>query len=128
VLHYWDPDLKVYKRIPYAHLGRPPASLWEVRAAVRDLNARGNASVDENSIFEGILAMREIESNAALATKVARRNEERRRRDAQSREAAATKPVRISSETQNEAIVQPPLVEADDDEIIAPFDDLDARA
>ncbi len=126
-LHFWDPDLKVYKRIPYAHLGRPPASLWEVRAAVREMAARGKASVDENSIFEGILAMREIEANAALATKVARRNEERRRRDALSRASQPTKqPSRVKAEHSTNSIEPSPSV-TDDDEVILPFDDLDVR-
>ena len=71
--------------------------------------------------------MREIESNAALATKVARRNEERRRRDAQSRQAEPPKPSRASEDVQVKVIAQPPAVEAEDDDLIVPFDDLDAR-
>ncbi|MBB3122456.1 Mu transposase C-terminal domain-containing protein, partial [Pseudoduganella violacea] len=30
VIYFWDPDMKTYHEIPYAYLGRPPASLWEV--------------------------------------------------------------------------------------------------
>ncbi|MBA5640360.1 DDE-type integrase/transposase/recombinase [Duganella sp. LX20W] len=125
VIYFWDPDLKSYHEIPYAYLGRPPASLWEVRAAVREQNARGKNNVDENSIFEGIAEMREIEVNAARDTKSARRNEERRRSVDKKKKNAKkdapemkTKPVGPEAKAISEPIDL-------DEEIIMPFDDID---
>jgi len=126
VIYFWDPDLKSYHDIPYAYLGRPPASLWEVRAAVREQIANGRKNVNENSIFEGIAEMREIEMSAARNTKSARRNEERRR----SAERAVQKNKREGASVQKKTVeperqVKPTRLEEDD--FIVPFDDIDVR-
>lgn len=131
VLYFWDPDLLTYRNIPYANLGRPPMTLWEVRAVRRELLDKGNAAVDENLIFEGLAEMRQIEQGAAEKTKVARRNEQRRR------EAEKRKNVVAKAKNQNKSDEaapvkdvhqnQPKTVAIPDDEFIAPFDDLDMR-
>lgn len=134
VIYFWDPDLKSYRDIPYAHRGRPPVSLWETRAAVREQIAKGKAAVDENSIFEGIAEMREIEAQAAISTKGARRNEQRRRSDeARRKKKEIVKPVAVIIEQKTErpglkkltAPVHEP--ELDDEEITA-FEDIDMRS
>ncbi|MES2040102.1 MAG: Mu transposase C-terminal domain-containing protein [Pseudomonadota bacterium] len=128
VIYFWDPDLSTYREIPYSNRSRPPISLWEVRAAVREQIAKGKANVDENSIFEGVTEMREIEANAAHNTKTARRNEQRRR-DAEKRKknTADTKPEKSSTSkaVQKQA---PQTVQMDSDEdVVQAFDDLDMR-
>ena len=138
VIYFWDPDLHSYHEIPYAYLGRPPASLWEVRAAVREQIAKGRKHVDENSIFEGIAEMREIETNAARATKGARRNEERRRSAERAmqkdkkegvsvhKKMDASVGVKPAIDARPSVVVEPGPV-GDDDDDIAPFDDIDVR-
>lgn len=128
VIYFWDPDFKSYHEIPYAYLGRPPASLWEVRAAVREQIARGKRHVDENSIFEGIAEMREIEAKAALSTKSARRNEERRRNaeKTQKKTKREDQPVEKQPVEAKISHAQPPA--EPDDELIVAFDDIDVRS
>ena len=134
VIYFWDPDLKSYRDIPYAHRGRPPASLWETRAAIREQIAKGKAAVDENSIFEGIADMREIEARAAISTKGARRNEQRRRSDeARRKKQKIVKPVSVILALRAEkpelkkstVLIDEP--ELDDEEITA-FEDIDMRS
>ena len=132
VIYFWDPDLKVHREIPYAHLGRPPASYWEVRTIVREQNAKGNARVDENSIFEGILEMRELERLAAAKKKTARRHEQKRTDHDDKRQkrkadklasttaivGAQNKSTIVEDETD---VAEAILVE---DDLIMPFDDI----
>lgn len=131
LIYFWDPDSKSYREIPYAHRGRPPASLWEVRAAIREQIARGKAAVDENTIFEGISEMREIEEKAAIATTGARRNEQRRR-DAEKRRKnkKAEKPVEAATQQKVAKLSsKKKALEAEtDDEVITAFDDIDTRS
>lgn len=47
-----------YLEVPYRNLCRPPVSLWEHRAAVRALRRQGRAGVDEDMVFEMVLARR----------------------------------------------------------------------
>lgn len=65
--------------IRYRDLGRPAITLWEHRAAVKDLRARGRSLVDEQSIFEAVAARRSVVAEAAAKTKAARRERERGR-------------------------------------------------
>ena len=65
--------------IRYRDLGRPAITLWEQRAAVSDLRARGRSLVDEQSIFEAVAARRAVVAQAAVKTKAARREFERTR-------------------------------------------------
>ncbi len=147
VIYFWDPDLKEYHAIPTAHRGRPPVSLWEVRAIVKRLNAEGRSKVDENLIYEGIDEMREIERNAAAKTKAARRNEQRRaeaekhRKQEAAAAAAKAKEESLVSDSlgAGTAAVAKPVPApsrqptpsndlADDDEEILPYADVDMRS
>lgn len=65
--------------IRYRDLARPAITLWEQRAAVKDLRARGRSLVDEQSIFEAVAARRSVVAVAAEKTKAARRELERGR-------------------------------------------------
>ena len=148
VIYFWDPDLKEYHAIPTAHRGRPPVSLWEVKAIVKRLNDEGRANVDENLIYEGIDEMREIERNAAAKTKTARRNEQRRAEAEKHRKQKAaagattqaspeidTTPVAGTGPAAPAAKARPvPHMPAppsdsllDDDEEVLPFADVDMR-
>lgn len=66
-----------YWPIPYRDLGRPPISLWEHRAALKQLRAEGRRLVDEKLIFDTVLAQQKLVDRARTSTRE-RRNEERR--------------------------------------------------
>ena len=65
--------------IRYRDLARPAITLWEQKAAVKDLRARGRSLVDEQSIFEAVAARRSVVAEAVAKTKAARRELERGR-------------------------------------------------
>jgi putative transposase len=67
-----------YHDLPYRDLRRPPISLWEQRLALKRLREEGRAVIDEAAIFRTVDAMRAITEKAVAATKMARRNHERR--------------------------------------------------
>jgi putative transposase len=70
-------DSRRHWPIRYRDLARPAITLWEHRAAVKDLRARGRSLVDEQSIFEAVTARRAVVAEAAVKTKAARREFER---------------------------------------------------
>jgi putative transposase len=80
-----------YYDLSYRDLRRPPISLWEHRLALKRLRDEGRGHVDEAAIFRTIETMREIADEAVRASKVARRQRERRLRiieDGQSKAVA----------------------------------------
>jgi putative transposase len=89
IVRYDPRDLsRIYLRAPdgqyydltYRELHRPAISLWEHRLALKRLREEGRQYVNEAAIFRTIATMREIVDEAALATKTARRQRERRLR------------------------------------------------
>jgi putative transposase len=64
--------------IRYRDLARPAITLWEQKAAVKNLRARGRCLVDEQSIFEAVAARRVVVAQAVAKTNSARREAERR--------------------------------------------------
>lgn len=64
VLHFWNPELKQYFRVPYRNRARPPMSLWELREAQRAAQAEGRRAVDEAAIFETYTRLRALEDTA----------------------------------------------------------------
>jgi putative transposase len=73
------PDGQYYD-LSYRDLRRPPITLWEHRLALKRLREDGRTSVDESAIFRTIETMRTITDEAVVASKVARRQRERRLR------------------------------------------------
>lgn len=78
-IYLLGPDGRYYD-IPYRDLGRPPITLWEQRLALKRLQEEGRSHVDERAIFRTIEAMRKITDGAVSATKMMRRQKERRLR------------------------------------------------
>ncbi|WP_245504863.1 Mu transposase C-terminal domain-containing protein [Aquabacter spiritensis] len=78
-VHLLAPDGRYYD-LSYRDLRRPPISLWEHRLALRRLREEGKAAIDEEAIFAAIDAMRGITDRASAASKIARRQRERRPR------------------------------------------------
>lgn len=78
VVHFWDPELCRYSRIPYRNTTYPPMSVWELRELRRKLHDDGSAHVDETAIFAAYARLRDHEARAASETKRARRARARR--------------------------------------------------
>jgi putative transposase len=76
-LYLLAPDGQYYD-LHYRNLRRPPISLWEHRLALKRLRDEGRITVDENAIFRAIETMRAITDDAVNASKIARRQRERR--------------------------------------------------
>jgi len=81
-LYFLDHDVGEYFEIPYRDLGKPSVSLWEFNAAVRELKRQGLASVDEDTIFETLDILQEIEEAAVKSTVKTRRQNQRRKNHA----------------------------------------------
>jgi putative transposase len=60
-------------RVPYADLGKPPISLWELRAATRAIRETGRQGIDETAIFVAIDEQRRLITGAQARSKAARR-------------------------------------------------------
>jgi putative transposase len=61
--------------VPYANLGQPPISLWELEEARKELRRQGKSTLAEQSIFASILEQRRIVNEAATSSKQRRRRE-----------------------------------------------------
>jgi putative transposase len=85
------PDGQYYD-LPYRDVRRPPISLWEHHLALKRLRDEGRARVDEAAIFSAVEQMRAIADQAVRASKVTRRQRERRLRLIQGGKAAASPP------------------------------------
>lgn len=98
-LLFWDPDIKQYFRIPYRNSRHPAISLWELRAIQKHMRDKGEATVNEDSIFEALNEMRSLEESARVLTKKARINQEKRRqhaRSAHTRKSVTRPPVSLA--------------------------------
>ena len=78
-VYFYDPELKDYFPLPYRDRSRPPASIWEIRQARRDIAADPARQSNEEAIFEGIQLMHEIEVVSMEQTKQARKDAARRK-------------------------------------------------
>src|ERR1035441_5738189 len=61
--------------VPYANLGQPPISLWELEEARKELRKQGKNSQAEQAIFASILEQRRIVNMAASTAKRRRQQE-----------------------------------------------------
>ena len=86
-----------YVTAPTRNLARPGVTLWELRAALRALRARGRREVDEELIFQTIAAQRALIDGAARETAEAHRLRARRAdlADRPAAAAAASAPIRM---------------------------------
>lgn len=79
VIYFLDPDTNIYHDIPYGNTYHPPMSHWELMAILKRLGERPELQVNEDLIFEGLKEMRQVQESAAVLTKVARRQTQRRK-------------------------------------------------
>lgn len=87
-----DPQSQQYLEVPYRSLARPSITLWEHRQALKRLRAQGALHTDEAAIFRAIEEMQGIAEAAAITTRSARRQNQRRRQ-------AQTTPAKPDRET-----------------------------
>lgn len=76
---FFDPDLKMYFRIPFANQALPSMSLWEHRQVTQKLKAEGIKSVDEKQLLSGLNEMRQIVDESSSKSRSARRQQQRRK-------------------------------------------------
>jgi len=74
-VYFFDPDARQYFAIPYRDTGRPPVSLWELRAARQRLKEEGRSHVDEAALFQAVDRLRQRTEEAVTKTKAARRHQ-----------------------------------------------------
>jgi len=78
-VYFFDEANERYHEIPYRHTGRPPISIWELRAAKRHLKERGRETTDEGEIFAALAELKNIVTTSKSQTRKVRRNAERLR-------------------------------------------------
>lgn len=76
-IYFLDPDTKEYVAIPYRDITRPPISIWELRAAKKQLAEDGYVDINEELIFGAVRKMRDIVASEVAKTKKARKHEAR---------------------------------------------------
>ncbi|MES2013989.1 MAG: helix-turn-helix domain-containing protein [Pseudomonadota bacterium] len=77
-LYFFDPISKRYFVIPYRNTSFPPISIWEFNDARKAAKKSGVKDVNENIIFNFANQQQEIQDQAGLKTKVARRADQRK--------------------------------------------------
>ncbi|HEJ7998962.1 TPA: DDE-type integrase/transposase/recombinase [Serratia liquefaciens] len=76
---FFDPELRMYFRIPFANQALPAMSLWEHQQITEKLKAEGVRSVNETLLLAGLTEMRKIVDEASSKSRKARRQQQRRK-------------------------------------------------
>jgi len=77
VIFIYDDSIDEFIEVPYANAQHPPTSLWEFKAALRQLKEQDNRVYDEHEIFIHIERQHELLANAKKKTKMQRKNAQR---------------------------------------------------
>lgn len=77
VVWFFDPDIKLYFRIPFANQSLPTMSIWEYKSARKKLKQE-LGEINEHSILRAVTELREQVQQSAAKTKKARRKQQRR--------------------------------------------------
>lgn len=99
-----------YMAVPYRNITHPAATAWELKQARDHLRTSGRKQVNEALIFDAVKAQRQIEAEAALQTKTARRNRQRARHAAE---------VRVSSPAPVHPFPSPPVARSETEHLEA---------
>jgi putative transposase len=121
-LYFFDPNAQRYYVIPYRNTSYPPISIWELRAARSAAKAAGIKNIDERIIFQYVNKLWEIQDQAALKTKVARRADQRKREHTKARKKT-TKDLPNVIKTESPAM--PPVIPGYDPNRTSVFEDDD---
>ncbi len=106
-LYFFDPNAKRYYVIPYRNASYPPISIWELRDARAAAKASGIKKPDEATTFRFVNQLREIQEQAGLKTKVARRADQRSRDHAKARKKTEKN---LPNVIKTEAPAMPPVI------------------
>lgn len=125
IIYFYDQEGMAYHPIPYANGSRPAISLWELNACRNRIKDDPSLEIDEDTIFAGYEAMRDIEAKSIEKTKLAkqqRSKERRKRRMSERRKGWAQAHGALPAVTK---VVADQNVSVDeDDEVIVPFDEI----
>ncbi|MDD5299323.1 MAG: Mu transposase C-terminal domain-containing protein [Gallionella sp.] len=119
-LYFFDPNSKRYFVIPYRNRSLPPISLWEFRDAHKRAMDAGVKDINERVIFEYANKQQALQSDSALKTKVARRNDQRKREHAKVRQKREKDLPKV---TKTEAPAMPPVIPGYDPNRTSYFED-----
>lgn len=76
---FYEPEIKLYFKVPTARQEIPPISLWEYRSVIEHLKSIGKKPSDQHAIYEGIYELRQQAEAASKKTKKVRRQNTRRK-------------------------------------------------
>lgn len=119
-LYFFDPISKRYFVIPYRNTSFPPISIWEFNEARKAAKKAGVKDVNENVIFEYANKQQEIQDQARLKTKVARREDQRKIQHANARKKRERD---LPRTLRTEAPAMPPIIPGYDPNRKSHFDD-----
>lgn len=119
-LYFFEPNAKRYFVIPYRDSGLPPISLWEFREARKAAKKAGVKEINERIIFEYADKQQEIQDQAALKTKVARRDDQRKIQHAKARKKREKD---LPKTIKTEAPAMPPVIPGYDPNRTSYFED-----
>lgn len=106
-LYFFEPNAKRYFVIPYRDSGLPPISLWEFREARNAAKNAGVKGMNERIIFEYADRQQEIQDQAAMKTKAARRDDQRKREHTKARQKREKD---LPKTIKTEAPAMPPVI------------------
>lgn len=121
-LYFFDPTAKRYYVIPFRDSSLPPISLWEYREGRKGAKKAGVKDLNERKIFEYAYMQKEIQDQAGLKTKAARREDQRKR---QHEKARKKREKNLPKTMKTESSAMPPVIPGYDPNRKSHFDDED---
>lgn len=108
-IYFYDPDIKKYFEVPYRNITNPKINLSELRETIAKIKAdKGETySLDETTLFQTYKRMRDIEENAKVITKKARRKQTSKRH--QNKKLQEEKKVFEKKEDKQEVKLEKPI-------------------
>ncbi|OIQ84243.1 transposon Tn7 transposition protein TnsB [mine drainage metagenome] len=119
-LYFLDPTSKKYFIVPYRNTSFPPISIWDFKAARKAAKSAGIKDINENVIFSYATRQQEIQEQAGLKTKAARREDQRRTQHAKARKKREKD---LPKTMKTEAPAMPPVIPGYDPNRKSHFDD-----
>lgn len=119
-LYFFDPISKRYYVIPYRDAGLPPISLWDFQTARKAAKKSVVKDFNERIIFEFANRQQEIQEQAGLKTKAARREDQRKIQHAKARKKREKY---LPSVIKTEAAAMPPVIPGYDPNRTSSYED-----
>ena len=119
-LYFFDPTSKRYYVIPYRDASLPPISIWDFKDARKAAKKAGVKDINERIIFEYANKLQEIQDQAALKTKAARSDDQRKINHAKARKKREKD---LPKTIKTEAPAMPPVIPGYDPSRKSHFDD-----